>query len=138
MDDVELIAEVAEKVMGWKPLPDLKLRVIGETYFYHDKDGTFIKTNGVPNWWDDDEWDPITDANHRDEVLACFPYHERKAGWEVFYNGEYRVIIYGPETDKENARFGWRSWVAQDKSFGRAVCHAALQAVGAAVEVSNE
>lgn len=108
MDDLQLIAEVAEKVMGWK----------------YDEHGRLLDARG--NYIS--QWNPISDLNHAGEVIKAVG---KEYDWfmEVQYtDGTFRhyVSLY----PRDATMISGASAEIEDIELGRAVCLAALEAMG--------
>ncbi len=116
MDDINIIREVATKVMGWA-LNDYDVtpcvQILGKRLFKEWNEHRDMR-----------EWNPVISWNHAREVIE----HLGELALEVtrVQDGDYRVAFYNRGVNS--------IFIAKDAEFGRAVCLAALQVAGVEVE----
>ena len=125
MTDQELIATIAEKIMGWKPTTFQELPIpavpIDPSYYVEDGDVWYVGSQQSDNFYDNWVFDPITDYAHVCEVLnrmasIGFGYTlsmQSPAEHRCVFTGN-RIMQYGE---------------ASNPDFCRAICDAAIRAI---------
>jgi len=112
MTDQEISLLVAEKVMGWQHLVDGS---------YSDEPYYFIDAIHEPRYIEVAKWQPTTRIDQAWQVVEKMVAD----GWGISIHDDWLVVFFRHDKDAQEA---------VDKSAARAVCIAALRAVGQEVD----